>query len=141
MAQQLGPLAALAGDRSVPCSAIIRKASFLQQMRTNTEINSQSVCIKRETLEHSALKGISSSNSSPWGSRNSFVKEAERVNESERMEDRKKQGFLNTAGLMFIRTHRDLGSRHGGCPDRSRCRTVRYLFSTMSAFILTWFLL
>ena len=104
----------------MPCSAIIRKASFLQQMRTNTEINSQSVCIKRETLEHSALKGISSSNSSPWGSRNSFVKEAERVNESERMEDRKKQGFLNTAGLMFIRTHRDLGSRHGGCPDLHR---------------------
>lgn len=68
-------------------SDIIRKAFFLQQIRTNIETHSHTLYRKRETLEHSAIKEISPSNPSIQSLRNPIGEEAERIQKPEIVED------------------------------------------------------
>lgn len=92
-----------------------QKIFLLQQMGTNTETYMEIIFREWETLKQSALKRLSSSNSSPQGSGNSSKEEAETSWETERIKTARRQSLIGTTGLNHIRTHRDHSSMHRAC--------------------------
>ena len=71
------------------------------QMGTNRETYGQTTRRGQEILEHSALKGMSPSNLSPWDSVNRTEEKAEGCKNKRGWRVPRNQGFLHTRGLRY----------------------------------------
>ena len=97
-----------------------QRSFLLQQMKTNTETHGQTLGRRWETLEYSALNGMSPLDPSLHSSEKPVEEKAERVQVPEGMEDIKRRRPSKLTWAKLIWTHRDWSSTqqrlHGSAP-------------------------